>query len=230
MDDLLTRPGPRPPEVTAAPPGVAPGSPAGESAGRWRRSVEQAKRVSSRLAAWDYFDALVLVLLVTLALGLRWRTLWTSYWGDEAIAIGIAVHPLRSLAHYLANDGSPPLFYVMLHFWMRLFGRSEPATHALSMVAGLLAIPAAWWSGDRLFGRRAAPWSGGAGGDLRLPRLLQHRDADVRLAGADGASSLSPASSWLIAGPHGATGSRPRCSWSPCSTSSTTACTCWRRP
>ena len=44
----------------------------------------------------------------------------------------------------------------MLHFWMRLFGRSEPATHALSMVAGLLAIPAAWWSGDKLFGRRAA--------------------------------------------------------------------------
>lgn len=80
----------------------------------------------------------------------------TSYWGDEAIAIGIAGHPIGSLPHYLVNDGSPPLYYVMLHFWMELFGRSETATHALSMVAALLAIPAAWWSGDRLFGRRAA--------------------------------------------------------------------------
>jgi mannosyltransferase len=82
--------------------------------------------------------------------------MWASYWGDEAIAIGIALHPVGSLPHYLANDGSPPLYYLMLHFWMELFGRSGPATHALSMVAGLLAIPAAWWSGEKLFGRRAA--------------------------------------------------------------------------
>ena len=82
--------------------------------------------------------------------------MWASYWGDEAIAIGIALHPVSSLPHYLANDGSPPLYYVMLHFWMELFGRSGPATHALSMVGGLLAIPAAWWSGEKLFGRRAA--------------------------------------------------------------------------
>ena len=91
-----------------------------------------------------------------MALGLRWRTLGASYWGDEAIAIGIALHPVGSLPHYLANDGSPPLYYLMLHFWMELFGRSGPATHALSMVGGLLAIPAAWWSGEKLFGRRAA--------------------------------------------------------------------------
>ena len=94
--------------------------------------------------------------MAALALGLRWRTLGASYWGDEAIAIGIALHPVGSLPHYLANDGSPPLYYLMLHFWMELFGRSGPATHALSMVGGLLAIPAAWWSGEKLFGRRAA--------------------------------------------------------------------------
>ena len=94
--------------------------------------------------------------MAALALGLRWRTLWASYWGDEAIAIGIALHPVGSLPHYLANDGSPPLYYLILHFWMELFGRSGPATHALSMVGGLLAIPAAWWSGEKLFGRRAA--------------------------------------------------------------------------
>jgi mannosyltransferase len=156
MDDLLTRPGPRPPEVIAPPSREALGSRARGGGGSWRHVVERGKRASRRLAAWEHFDVLVVVVLGALALGLRWRSLWTSYWGDEAIAIGIAAHPVKSLPHYLANDGSPPLFYVMLHFWMRLFGRSEPSTHALSMVAGLLAIPAAWWSGDKLFGRRAA--------------------------------------------------------------------------
>ena len=99
---------------------------------------------------------------MALSLALRWRTLWASYWGDEAIAIGIAVHPISALPHYLVNDGSPPLYYVMLHYWMLAFGRSEPATHALSMVPALGCIPAAWWSGTRLFGR----WAGRAAAAL----------------------------------------------------------------
>jgi 4-amino-4-deoxy-L-arabinose transferase-like glycosyltransferase len=99
---------------------------------------------------------------MALSLAMRWRTLGTSYWGDEAIAIGIAVHPVSSLPHYLVNDGSPPLYYVMLHYWMRLFGRSETATHALSMLPALLAIPVAWWSGGRLFSR----WAGRAAAAL----------------------------------------------------------------
>lgn len=119
----------------------------------------RAHRAPSRyggLVAWRYFDAVFLLALMALSLVLRWRTLWTSYWGDEAIAIGIATHSLGSLPHYLVNDGSPPLYYVALHYWMELFGRSEPATHSLSMVPALLAVPAAWWCGERLFGRSAA--------------------------------------------------------------------------
>jgi len=88
--------------------------------------------------------------------------MWTSYWGDEAIAIGIASHSIASLPHYLVDDGAPPLYYVMLHFWMELFGRSEPATHALSMVPAVAAVPVAWWSGLRLFGR----WAGRAAAAL----------------------------------------------------------------
>lgn len=98
--------------------------------------------------------------LMALVLVLRWRTLWTSYWGDEAIAIGIASHPIAAFAHYLGNDGSPPLYYVVLHFWMELFGRSPLATHVLSLAGALLAVPAAWWSAGRLWGPRAAPMAG----------------------------------------------------------------------
>ena len=114
------------------------------------------RRRLDRLVAWRHFDALLLVALMALALVLHGRTLWTSYWGDEAIAVGIAAHPLGSLPHYLGDDGSPPLYYVMLHYWMRMFGQSELATHTLSLVPGLLAVPAAWWSANQLFGRWAA--------------------------------------------------------------------------
>jgi mannosyltransferase len=158
MDDLLVRPSPSPPGAPAQPGAGTSGRPNERERhdGAWKRWSTSARGTWERLAAWDHFDALLLVALVVLALGLRWRTMWASYWGDEAIAIGIASHPIASLPHYLANDGSPPLFYLMLHYWMELFGRSTPATHALSMIGGLLAIPAAWWSGERLFGRRAA--------------------------------------------------------------------------
>jgi mannosyltransferase len=158
MDDLLVRPSPSPSGTRDQPAPEASGRPSerGHRNGAWKRRSGAARDAWERLAAWDHFDAILLVALVVLALGLRWRTLWANYWGDEAIAIGIASHPVASLPHYLANDGSPPLFYLMLHYWMELFGRSAPATHALSMIGGLLAIPAAWWSGERLFGRRAA--------------------------------------------------------------------------
>jgi mannosyltransferase len=160
MEDLLTRPGPRPPTPAPAPElwGV-PGSPRpnGPSGfgGQWAALGGRVQAGSARLAARRHFDIALLAFLAALSLGLRWRGLWTSYWGDEAIAIGIASHSLGSLPHYLVNDGAPPLYYVMLHYWLQLFGKSAPATHVLSMIAALLAIPAAWWSGYRLFGRRA---------------------------------------------------------------------------
>jgi mannosyltransferase len=163
MEDLLTRPAPLPPGGPAAPvrdiPARGPASSQQRAVaprGRSAQLRDRAHGLAGRLAAWRYFDGALLVFLAALSLGLRWRSLWTSYWGDEAIAIGIASHPLGSLPHYLVNDGSPPLYYVMLHYWLQLFGRSGLATHALSMIAALLAVPAAWWSGDRLFGRRAA--------------------------------------------------------------------------
>ena len=152
MEDLLTRPAPRPPGPSAAPAPELPGGPRRSRphapSGIERQWTAIGGRVQAGLAratTWRHFDVALLALLAALSLGLRWRALWTSYWGDEAIAIGIASHSLGSLPHYLVNDGAPPLYYAMLHYWLQLFGRSAPATHALSMIAALLAIPAAWF-------------------------------------------------------------------------------------
>ncbi len=74
---------------------------------------------------------------------------------DEAITTGIASHSLSAIPGILRHDGSPPLFYVLLHVWMSVFGSSESATHALTLVIGLLTIPVGMWAGWSLFGRRA---------------------------------------------------------------------------
>jgi mannosyltransferase len=100
-------------------------------------------------------DRLIVASLALLALALRVPNIGRSYWVDEGITIGISSHPLRQLPKLLREDGSPPLFYVLLHFWMRLFGTSTVATHALPLVISLVAIPLAFWAGKDLFDRRA---------------------------------------------------------------------------
>jgi len=69
--------------------------------------------------------------------------------------VGIASHPLHAIAGLLRQDGSPPLYYLLLHVWMRMFGRSEFATHALSLTFALASIPVGFWAARSLFGRRA---------------------------------------------------------------------------
>lgn len=100
-------------------------------------------------------DGLIVGALVLLALVLRAPNLGRAYWIDEGISVGIASHPLRQLPGLLRMDGSPPLFYVILHFWMRAFGTSPFATHCLALLVSLGAIPLAYWAGRDLFDRRA---------------------------------------------------------------------------
>jgi len=80
----------------------------------------------------------------------------TWYWLDEAIAIGIAQHPLTQIPRLLTQDGSPPLYYYILHFWMNAFGQSEVATHILSIVFAVATVPAAYWAGRVAVDRRVA--------------------------------------------------------------------------
>jgi hypothetical protein len=92
---------------------------------------------------------------------LRVQRLRTWYWIDEALSLGIASHPLGEIPSVMVKDGSPPLYYVLLAAWTRLFGTGEVATHALSLLIASAVVPVAFWAADRLFGRRAA-WYAGA--------------------------------------------------------------------
>lgn len=132
--------------TTAAPPGGIP-----------RVADIRAPKWFERVPLWASTAAL-LILLTAVSAYLRTRYLSApvgQFWEDEAITTGIASHSLGAIPGILRHDGSPPLFYLLLHFWIDLFGPSEAATHSLSLVFGLLTIPAGLWSGWSLFGRRA---------------------------------------------------------------------------
>jgi len=99
--------------------------------------------------------AVAVLTLLGISLALRVRGLDVHFWVDEGLAVGIASHPLAHIPGLLAQDGSPPLYYVLLHLWMGVVGRGELATHELSLLFALLTIPAALWAGMSLFGVRA---------------------------------------------------------------------------
>jgi mannosyltransferase len=93
--------------------------------------------------------------VLAISLQVRTRALDSPFWLDEGLSVGIASHPLQAIPAVLRQDGSPPLYYVLLHFWMGVFGRTEAATHALSLVFALATVPVGLWFGRALFGTRA---------------------------------------------------------------------------
>ncbi len=104
----------------------------------------------------------LLVALVLLSAFVRTRAISGGkgqFWMDEAITTGISSHSLSAIPGILRHDGSPPLFYVLLHFWISWFGNSEAATHSLTVLIGLLTIPVGFWAARSLFGLRAGVYA-----------------------------------------------------------------------
>ena len=56
--------------------------------------------------------------LVAVSLLLRTTELGIGFWIDEGLSVGIADRPLGDIPHALREDGSPPLYYMLLHFWL----------------------------------------------------------------------------------------------------------------
>jgi mannosyltransferase len=109
----------------------------------------------ARVPMWAIMTV-ILVGLTLVSLFMRTRFLSGQFWMDEALSVGISSHSLVSIPGVLRHDGSPPLYYLMLHVWMSVFGSTESQTHALSLLFGLATVPLGAWAAWSLFGRWAA--------------------------------------------------------------------------
>jgi hypothetical protein len=101
---------------------------------------------------------------------------------DEALSVNISRLPLQQIPGALVQDGSPPLYYIMLHYWMLAFGEGEVAVRALSGIISVATLPFLWMAGKRTGGRPTAwaalllgassPWAVYYGTDTRMYSLM----------------------------------------------------------
>ena len=105
----------------------------------------------------DPHPAVIVAGVVAVIAGIVLR-FWSpsALWLDEALTVNIAHLPLRQIPAALAHDGSPPLYYAMLHLWMAVFGTGDFAARSLSGVISVLTLPVFWIAGKRLGGRKVA--------------------------------------------------------------------------
>jgi mannosyltransferase len=79
-----------------------------------------------------------------------------SLWRDEAFSILVAEKPINFFFAKLTFE--PPLYYLLLHFWMKIFGESEIATRSLSFLGLTLAtIIMIFWS-KKIFKKSYLSW------------------------------------------------------------------------
>jgi uncharacterized membrane protein len=73
---------------------------------------------------------------------------------DEANSVLIASSNLSRVIEYLHNDNNLPVYYLLLHGWIRLAGISESAVHVPSVVFYWLAIAVAYNLGREVSGEK----------------------------------------------------------------------------
>ena len=96
--------------------------------------------------------SLVLIALVVRLIGLSLDSLWF----DEVFSVRTAALCLRDIVSLTAHDVHPPLYYLLLHFWTKLFGETESAVRMLSVAFSVLSVFVIFRLALELFNRRIA--------------------------------------------------------------------------
>jgi len=102
-------------------------------------------KTSTRATTLDKRSNLMFVILVgcamTAGVSLRWIGLSArSFWFDEGYSLWISRLSVREIWQVLPMDTSSPLYYVLLHYWMKCFGGTEYSIRALSAFFGTISI------------------------------------------------------------------------------------------
>lgn len=133
-------------QVTAAQDGAT-----GETGGV--RTAEPGLRRPLRRAGGDTVRRVLLIVVVVAAVAVRLYN-GSALWLDEALSVNIASLPARDVFGALKVDGSPPLYYLLLHFWVDLVGTDDLRVRWLSSLFAVAALPIAYLLGRRFGGRR----------------------------------------------------------------------------
>ncbi|MEA2829208.1 MAG: mannosyltransferase [Actinomycetota bacterium] len=130
------------------------------------RSDRPVSSPASRRRRW----AAAVAIGLAVALGVVARFFTVSHlWLDEALTVNIARLPLGDMFRALRHDGSPPLFYLLLHGWMDMAGTGDVAARALPGLLAVASLPLMGLAGRRLVGDGAMTLTGTLTGTLSGP-------------------------------------------------------------
>ncbi|HEX5415638.1 MAG TPA: glycosyltransferase family 39 protein, partial [Chloroflexota bacterium] len=112
----------------------------------------------------------ILLALLFIAFAARvWKLGAQSLWLDEALSVVFARADLRQvLAILVYQDLHPPLYYLALHFWMKIAGESEFSVRFVSVLLGLPVVPATYQLGRSLFQPHSESDTGPSGPDTAV--------------------------------------------------------------
>jgi mannosyltransferase len=102
-------------------------------------------------------DMWILAAMIVLAVVIRVVTLDNqSFWTDEALTAYEAGLPFGAMLHTVVRvETTPPLYFVVIWAWAKLFGTSTVALRSVSAIAGVAIVPIAYASARELVSRRA---------------------------------------------------------------------------
>lgn len=97
--------------------------------------------------------SILFILIILANLIIRFLALPTeSIYGDEPFSIFFAQQPIENLYQKLMYDRNPPLYFFILHYWIKIFGIESMYLKALSVLfacgtaAGMLLIASRYFS------------------------------------------------------------------------------------
>ncbi len=94
----------------------------------------------------SWHNALILLTILLLALALRcYRLGVQSLWNDEGTSVALAQRDLATITRNASHDIHPPLYYYMLHYWVKVAGTSERGVRALSALGGVALVAAVYF-------------------------------------------------------------------------------------
>jgi mannosyltransferase len=95
---------------------------------------------------------LCLTFIVFVSIFLRFYNLGTeSLWLDETVSIKESSLTIQGMA---TSSNQPPLYFLLLHNWIFLFGSSEIALRSLSAFFGVLFVIVIFLTGNALYNKR----------------------------------------------------------------------------
>ena len=83
-----------------------------------------------------------------------------SLWFDECFSIDLGNDTIREIINYsIYNDTNPPIYLLVVHYWMKVFGNSETALRSISAISMSFACGIFFLLSLRFFNWQAAIFS-----------------------------------------------------------------------